>query len=248
MIETQIETEIAVVRMNHGKVNAMDNAFCQSLGRTFCELQENDDVRAVVLTGNDRVFSAGVDLRAVLTGGKSYREQFLPELVGCFKTIFQFTKPIVAAINGHAVAGGCVLATACDCRLIHTKARIGIPELRVGVPLPSIAIEIMRFAVCNEALQAMVNAGRNYQGKEAQRVGLVDRIVEKAQLIQSAIEEARSFCSVPASVFSVTKQQLRAPAMFNVARNEETLESRIMELWGSEEIEAVIREFVENRL
>jgi enoyl-CoA hydratase len=247
MIETNIESDIAIVRMKHGKVNAMDLKFCKQLTANLLEI-ENSSTRAVVLTGNDRVFSAGVDLRAVLEGGESYRHQFLPALVECFKTIFRFSKPIIAAINSHAVAGGCVIATACDKRLIHAKARIGIPELRVGVPLPAIAIEIMRFGVSHEALQSMVNAGQNYRGEEALRVGLVDSIVESQELLSLAIAEANSLLAIPPSVFAVTKRQLRGPAWANVEINEAANESRVFEIWDSEEIQDVIRKFVDSRL
>jgi len=247
MIEVNVESDIAIVRMNHGKVNAMDLKFCQTLTSILQELQ-TCDVRAVLLTGNDRVFSAGVDLNAVLAGGQTYRHRFLPALVECFKTIFQFSKPIVAAINGHAVAGGCVLATACDKRLIHAKARIGVPELRVGVPLPAIAMEILRFGVAPEALQAMVTTGQNYRGDEAVRVGLVDLIVEPDQLLSAAKKEAESLLAIPQSVFEISKKQLRAPAITNMERSESDLESRVFEIWDSEEIQEVIREFVKKRL
>jgi enoyl-CoA hydratase len=247
MIKVETDSGIAVIQMEHGKVNAMDLEFCQ---RLTAELQqiESSQTRAAVLIGNDRVFSAGVDLVRILEAGQSYREQFLPALVACFKTIFRFSKPLVAAINGHALAGGCILATACDRRVAHAKARIGIPELRVGVPLPAIAIEIMRFAVATEALQSMVNVGQTFRGAEAIRVGLADLIVPQERLVELAIAEASTLLMIPDSVFSITKRQLRAPAERIVEQNELDFEQDVFELWGSVEIQNVIREYVRKRL
>jgi enoyl-CoA hydratase len=247
MIDVQINSGIGVLKMRHGKVNAMDVEFCQSL---ITELQklEAGDCRAAILTGNDRVFSAGVDLVRLLDEGRDYLEEFLPVLVECFQVIFQFPKPLIAAINGHAIAGGCILASACDYRLTHSKVRIGIPELRVGVPFPSIAIEILRFAVASEALPAMVNAGRNYRGEEAVRVGLADRIVEPDRLMDLAEEAASDLLTIPAAVFAITKKQLRAPAKRTAALNESEFESEIAELWHSNEIREVIKNYVSERL
>ena len=99
MIEVKTESGIAVLKMDHGKVNAMDLEFCRALAGSLTEL-ESSDCRAVVLTGNDRVFSAGVDLVRLIKEDSGYLNQFLPALTICFKTVFRFSKPIVAAING----------------------------------------------------------------------------------------------------------------------------------------------------
>lgn len=247
MLEIESKSGITVIRMDHGKVNAMDLEFCQALTKELLHLAESD-CRAAVLTGNDRVFSAGVDLVRLIGEGQPYLNEFLPALTLCFRTIFQFPKPIVAAINGHAIAGGCILATACDQRLIQPRARIGLPELRVGVPLPSIAIEIMRFAVAPQAFQAMVTVGKNYRNDEATTVGLADRVVEKESLMEQAIKAATELTAIPASVFAISKRQMRFPAELQVQASEAEFENSIEALWHSEEIRNEIHLYVNDRL
>lgn len=248
MIEVEIQSGIATVSMRHGKVNAMDIEFCRELIEVLDRLA-SDDCRAVILTGNDRVFSAGVDLVRLTKEGSEYLEQFLPTLIKCFKSAFAFPKPMVAAINGHAIAGGCILATACDIRVTHDRVRIGIPELRVGVPLPSIAIEVMRLAVANQAFRMMVNVGRNYRGEEAMRAGLADRMVEREGLMESARLAAVELLTVPPSVFAISKRQLRQSAMSQVEQNENSgLENEIFELWRSEAVSEEIERYVTERL
>ena len=105
-----------------------------------------DQARAVVITGSGSVFSAGVDLQRIVAGGPSYVREFLPALSDSFMAIFDHPGPVVAAVNGHAIAGGCVIAAACDVRLM-AHGKIGLAELSVSVPFPPVAMEIMRYAV-----------------------------------------------------------------------------------------------------
>ena len=249
MIETTIhENGVAVVTMARGRVNAMNLEFCEGMATTFEQLAANDQVVAAVLQGNRRVFSAGVDLKEVSGGDDDYLDQYLPALIHCFKTVFQFPKPLVAAVEGHAIAGGCVLATACDFRLIHPEAKIGLPELRIGVPLPSAGIEIMRFAVSPEALRSMVNVGKTFTGVEAVKVGLADGIEEGNPMELKAVEAAKGLTVVPANVYALSKQQQRAPAMRNLLANEADFEQQVFEIWKSEENRKVVQRYVDERL
>src|SRR5207248_2211327 len=124
--------------------NAMSLEFCDRLTACFEEIRQSS-ARAAVLIGEERIFSAGVDLLRVLDGGRPYLRNFLPALSAALAAVFSHPKPVVAAINGHAIAGGCILACACDRRLmVRDAGRIGVPELLVGVAFPAVAMEIMR--------------------------------------------------------------------------------------------------------
>src|SRR5437870_1175022 len=122
----------------------MSIEFCEALTARFAEISS---ARAVVMTATGRTFSAGVDLVRLLEGGAPYVRKFLPVLSEMFATVFSHPAPVVAAINGHAIAGGCVLACAADKRLMaRDGGRIGATELLVGVPFPPAAVEILRCA------------------------------------------------------------------------------------------------------
>ena len=146
---------VAVVRLDDGKVNALDLELLTAISATMARLV---DVPAVVLTGAGTVFSAGVDLRRIVEGGPAHVREFLPELSRAFLAVFDHPRPVVAAVNGHALAGGCVLAAACDVRLM-SGGRIGLTELLVGVPFPVAPLEIMRFAV-GPAVAGLALTGR----------------------------------------------------------------------------------------
>src|SRR5262245_9944474 len=129
--------------MNHGKVSALDLELCEAISAALRDF----DSGPVVFTGTGNVFSAGVDLWKVADGGAEYIRAFLPALVDAFDAVFTCPVPVVAAINGHAIAGGCVLAAACDHRIMTSgPARIGVPELLVGVPFPGLALDIVEHA------------------------------------------------------------------------------------------------------
>src|ERR1051326_7335712 len=146
MIELSHRGGIAVVKMIHGKANALDIEFCEAIAAQF-EALRGSDTRAVVLTGEGQMFSAGVNLIRLSEGGAAYVRRFLPALHRLYDTVFFFPKPVVAAVNGHAIAGGCVLECCADRRIAMAGGgRIGVTELLVGVPFPPLAFEIMRFA------------------------------------------------------------------------------------------------------
>ena len=247
MFEISSQGSIAVVKMDHGKVNAMDIEFCEGLcGRL--KILAAEDCRGVVLTSATQIFSAGVDLLRLLDEEPGYVDPFLKALADCFRTLFEFPKPIVAAINGHAVAGGCVLAAACDHRIIAKRVKIGVPELRVGVPFPPIALEIIRFVATQESFQAMVNGGATYRDEQAVAVGLADSVRESSEVSESAFASVEQLLTIPADVFRITKRQVRMPALANASQADGELGSQILALWNSPEIRRTIQDYVQRRL
>src|ERR1700728_4888718 len=123
---------VAVLRLDHGKVHALDDVLLGDLVAGL-DTVERSDARALVLTAAGRVFSAGVDLQRVLDGGAEYLETMMPALIAAFVRLFSYPLPVVAAVNGPAIAGGCILACAADRRILIEGGRIGASELLVGV-------------------------------------------------------------------------------------------------------------------
>src|SRR6266550_6858684 len=162
VLEVSHNGDIAVLKMGHGKVNALDIELCGHITSRLEELGTSS-APAVVLTGQAGIFSAGVDLIRALEGGGTYLRDFLPVLRKLFDVVFFFPKPVVAAINGHAIAGGCVLACCADRRLMARDAgRIGITELLVGVPFPALAFEVMRFTAAPQHFPALTYSGATF--------------------------------------------------------------------------------------
>ncbi|GEL20436.1 enoyl-CoA hydratase/isomerase family protein [Pseudonocardia asaccharolytica] len=219
MIERSDDGDIAVLRLTHGPVNAMDLELCQSLIAHFHALV-TDSARAVVITGSGSSFSAGVDLRRFLDGGADYVKRFMPALAGSFQAAFELTKPVVAAVNGHAIAGGCVLAATADVTLMTDgKGRMGVPEIKVGVSFPRIALEVLRYAVGEVAARRLMLGAQTYPPAEVKAIGLVDQLVDGDELLTRAVRTARALAEEsPADTFAATKTQLRREALERTAR------------------------------
>jgi enoyl-CoA hydratase len=160
-------------------------------------------------------------------------------------TIFFFPKPVVAAVNGHAIAGGCVLACCADRRLMAKGAgRIGIPELLVGVPFPTIALEVMRFTVASRFIQDVFLTGATYLPEEALPRGLADEIVEPGDLMRRAVAAAEHFAAIRADAFAITKLQLRQIVADRCASETKRFETVVNELWCAPEAFERIRAYI----
>jgi len=252
MIHREPHGPITVLRMDHGKANAMDVELLDGLSDALSEA-ETSDAEALVLTGTGRIFSAGVDLFRVLDGGAEYLGRFLPALSRALKDLFTFPRPVVAALNGHAIAGGCILAAACDLRLMAqgsdgSGGRIGVPELRVGVPFPTAALEILRFAIPRQHLQEVAYVGRTFSPDDALARGLVDELVDPDALIERALEAARSLAAIPTGTFQLSKRQLRRPTLERIAALEKEIDPEVDALWARPEIHQHIREYLDRTL
>jgi enoyl-CoA hydratase len=244
MFEMIHRGRVCVLQVRHGKANALDVELCHALVGQLEELR-NAPAGAIVLTGEGRIFSAGVDLVRLVDSWPDYLSRFLPALSRLFEVLFSFPKPVVAAINGHAIAGGCVLACAADYRIMsRQEGRIGVPELLVGVPFPTIALEIMRFAVAPQHLQPLLYQGSTYSAEEAMARGLVDAIVEPGQLSDRSVAVAEAFAALPAAAFTLTKQQLREGALKRIREDGVRFDTIVQELWARPESLGAIKEYV----
>jgi enoyl-CoA hydratase len=242
MIELENQDGVTIVRMAHGRANAMDIELCQALSAHLAELNASA-AGAIVLTGRGGIFSAGVDLLRLLNGGNPYIRSFLPHLSTMLAAVFSSSKPVVAAINGHAIAGGCVLACAADKRLVAREAgRIGVTELLVGVPFPAAALEIMRSAVAPQHFEDVIFSGRTYTPQEAADRGLVHEITGPDNLVERAIACARALAALPPSAFALTKRQTRRSAL--EALQIDASRAEVEQIWTAPETLARIRDYV----
>lgn len=248
MISIETRESITFLQLRHGKANAMDLEFCQALADALREI-DADPSRATVLSAEGSIFSAGVDLPRLLREGGSYVERFLAALESAFVALIEFSKPLVVAINGHAIAGGCVMAAAGDARIMASgNGRIGAPELLVGVPFPVPAFELMRLVVPTDAIREVLYSGKTYSPSEALSKGLIDEIVEPSALEERAHAAARDLAAIPPASFAVTKRQLRQPTFDALGRQTPLYGSTIAEIWGSPTTQDAIRRYVEQIL
>jgi enoyl-CoA hydratase len=245
MVHVETRGAVALVRLQYGKVNLLDDEMLAALISKLDELEKSPP-RALALTGAGASFSAGVDLFKVLDGGASYLEKFIPLLSAALLKLFIFPKPVVAAVNGHAIAGGCILACACDRRLMaEGSGRIGVAELQVGVPFPALPLEIVRFAVDPRYFQEVIYTGAAYSPAEAKDRGIVDEVVKAEELLERAFAVAERLAAIPAESFRLTKLLLRQPTIERSERYGPTNDLAAQKIWASEKIQNTIREYLQ---
>src|SRR5688572_13408309 len=245
MIRRDRRGAVEVVHLAKPPVNAMDLELTQAIDQAFAELA-NSDARAVVLTGEGRSFSAGVDLLRLVREGAAYAREFVPAMEACFRRVFTFPKPVVAAINGHAIAGGCILAMASDQRVFargtHT---IGVPELVVGVPWPVLPLAIVRYALPDQRGAELVNSGRTIDPAEALAIGLVEELAAPEGLLAAALARAEHLAAIPSESFGMAKHLMRGPTLEQVERAQRELGAKIAAAWAAPETAERILAYME---
>ena len=244
MIELTQRGAVAVMTMTYGKANALDIDFCDAIVARF-EALRSGDANAVLLTGQGSMFSAGVNLLKLSDGGVDYVRRFLPALHRLYETVFFFPKPVVAAVNGHAIAGGCVLECCADKRIAASgSARIGVTELLVGVPFPPMAFEVMRFATAPQYFADGMLSGATFTPDVALARGLIDQVVEPAQLLDRAMAAAETLAALPPATFALTKQQLRQGVTDAMERHGSRVAAASEDIWTQAATLDRVRDYV----
>jgi enoyl-CoA hydratase len=248
VIELAHRGRVAVMTLAHGKANTLDSELCQEIVARFDEIKRSA-AQAVVVTGRGPIFSAGVDLVRAVEGGADYLRDFLPLLAKALDTAFFLPKPVVAAVNGHAIAGGCVLACAADRRFMARDAgRIGVTELLVGVAFPAVAFEIMRFAIVPQELEDVIFSGATFAPEAARERGLVHEIVAPDALLDRAVAAAEKLADLSPAAFALTKMQSRRVVEDTLQRSGGSIDAAVREIWLNPDTLARMRDYVKRTL
>jgi enoyl-CoA hydratase/carnithine racemase len=188
--------KILVVTINRPAVrNAVDSATARALSEAFQQFERDDELCVAVLTGAEGTFCAGADLREVAEGRRTSVEENGPGPMG--PTWLTLSKPVIAAIEGHAVAGGLELALWCDLRVAARDAVMGVFNRRWGVPLIDLGtVRLPRMIGQGRALD-LILTGRAVSAEEALEMGLVNRVVERGNALTTALELARTLAEFP---------------------------------------------------
>lgn len=206
-----VDDGIALLTLNRSeKRNALSRALREEITQRLDELAKSDQIRAVVLTGAGPVFCAGFDRSEFAEGDM---EEIFAEATEYHRRVFTFTKPLIAAVNGPALGGGCDLAAMCDIRLAATTALFGQPQVRFGA---AAAYDLMRVVLGSGAAREMCLTGRTYAAEEALAIGLVNRVVAPEELVDVARTLAGEVASLPEGVAEAAKRDFvaRQPSLF----------------------------------
>ncbi|MGY1981625.1 enoyl-CoA hydratase [Nocardia gipuzkoensis] len=193
------------ITLNRPKaLNALNGQVLDDVIAALDELEHDDEIGAIVITGSERAFAAGADIKEMQP--KSYMDMFMDDFFARWDRLAQFRKPTIAAVAGYALGGGCELAMICDILLAADTAKFGQPEIKLGV-IPGIGgSQRLTRAIGKAKAMDLVLTGRNMDAEEAERAGLVSRIVPAAQLLDTALEVAETIASMSLPVAMIAKE------------------------------------------
>ena len=245
------ETTDGLVRLtlDRGKTHAIDPELVGELRQAFDWMTRDTSVKAAILTGaGDRFFSNGLDVAALLPLTRPELTRFFDTFIGLCTEMYLFPKPLVAAINGHAMAGGLILALTADYQLIGADNRyLGLSEVKLGLPAPHSAVLMLSALVGNRMAHQIALCGETLLPESAFRIGLAHEVTSYKHLMLVAETVARDLARTPTPAYGMTKRYLRsstAGAMSSTA-----LESReeFVQCWFMPETQASLKRLAERR-
>ena len=226
---------IAGVVIRRGKVNAFNDAVIDEMSRTFAELALDPSVRAITLTGTGKFFSFGFDIPQFLGYNKEQFTRYLTNFTRLYREIFLHPKPVVAMLNGHTIAGACMIATACDYRvMVSGKARISLNEINFGSSVFAGSVEMLKLLVGHRNAETVLYSGAMYTAEEAHRMGLVDQVVSESDLEYEAGKVAREYAAREPDAFRSIKGLLRRAVAEQMERTEKGSIEEFVKIWYSE--------------
>ena len=202
----EVDDHVGLIRLNRpDALNALNQQLLRELGAALREMNGTEDVRCIVITGSEKAFAAGADIKEM--SEKSFAEVFLSDMFGALYANFEaIKKPIIAAVSGYALGGGCELAMMCDFILCSDTAKFGQPEINLGV-MPGLggSQRLTRFVGKSKAME-MNLTGRFMDADEAERSGLVSRVVPAKDLVEDALKTARKITEKSMIAAAATKE------------------------------------------
>lgn len=217
IIQLERNAGIVTLRLNRPPANALDLEVITELGDAFTELENEAEARALIVTGSGRFFSAGLDLKAVPAYSADQQRQLATELNRMVGRLYGLKLPAVAAVNGHCIAGGLIVALCCDYRIAAAgDYKIGLTEARVGVPFPVGPMAVVQGELAPAAARISVLLARNTDPQGALAQGLLDEVQAAEQLLGRAMEMAEEMAALPRSSYGRIKRHLRAAALARI--------------------------------
>ena len=242
-VNTHEKDGIVTLSLNQGKVNPLNVDVVKEIFDSLKSIEGDSTVKAVILTGQGKFFSFGFDVPELLTYSRDAFSDFLAKFTNLYSYMFLYPKPIIAALNGHAIAGGCMLALACDHRIIISeKAKMSLNEIDLGVPIFVGITEILRFCVGSRNATEILYSGTLYSAEEALSLGLVDKITTVEELTDASIKAASDLGRKPYPAFAGIKSLLRKPILAKIAQRENESITKFVDIWYSDSTRAILKD------
>jgi len=245
-VRVEVADGVATVRLDRPKMNALNAQVQEEIAAAAAEVTTDAAIRAVILYGGERVFAAGADIKEM--AGLSYAQmaERSARLQAAFTAVAEIPKPVVAAVAGYALGGGLELALCADFRVLGENAKVGQPEILLGVIPGAGGTQRLPRLIGPSRAKDLIFTGRHMPADEALAIGLADKVVPDAEVYQAAREMALKYVAGPALALRAAKQAVDKGLEVDLATGLEVERLNFAALFATEDQKSGMRSFIEN--
>ena len=246
MISIEVSETVGVLKLTRGITNAINLELVDELTTNLQKIKQDPGIHSIVFSSsNEKFFAIGFDIPELFKLSQEDFKVFYQSYNRLCLDLYSFPKPTIAALTGHAIAGGCILALCCDYRIISEGRKLmGLNEIKLGVPVPYPGDCILRQIVGSRNAQEITYTGDFFPSEELLQMGLVDKVVPLKQVISEAIGKAKILGSLPQEAFSMIKHNRIEIVEAQILKNLTEKENSFLKHWFSTEARGQLKEAI----
>lgn len=246
-IKVTIKDHLALITLDRGRSNALNREMITELNDMLNSISSDPNIAGVIITGKENFFSAGLDLIELYSYSEEEAESFWHLFLDFTANITAFRKPLVAAINGHSPAGGCVIALACDYRIMSEgKAIIGLNEVPVGIIVPGSIFSLYSFWIGTAHATRSLLEGKLFSPEEALKIGLVDELINPESILTAAERKIRKYMAMERNTWEQSKLNIRKDLIAATRANQTEALAIMLKQWWAPTTRNILKTIIDN--
>lgn len=246
-IEVTIKDRLAIITLNRPKSNSLNREMVTELTDILGNIENDTNIGGVIITGKENFFSAGLDLIELYNYNEEEAKSFWHLFLNFVARITAFKKPLICAINGHSPAGGCVIALACDSRVMaEGKYIIGLNEVPVGIIVPNSIFGLYSFWLGKANATRSLLEGKLFNPEEALHIGLVDEVVKQESILTAAERKARKYMAFEANTWAQSKLNIRKELIANTSTDQSADLDLMLKQWWAPSTRAILKTIIDS--
>jgi 3,2-trans-enoyl-CoA isomerase len=246
-IKVTIKDHLSLITLDRGKSNALNREMITELNDMLHNIAGDPNIAGVIINGKEPFFSAGLDLIELYNYNEEEAESFWHLFLNFIANITAFKKPMVAAINGHSPAGGCVIALACDYRIMaEGKYIIGLNEVPVGIIVPNSIFNLYAFWLGTATAARSLLEGKLFTPEEALQVGLIDELVNPASILTAAERKIRKYMAMEPNTWQQSKLSIRKDLIVSTSADQSEALKVMLQQWWAPATRNILKTIIDN--
>ncbi|ADY54117.1 Enoyl-CoA hydratase/isomerase [Pseudopedobacter saltans DSM 12145] len=246
-LKVTIREKVAIIALDRGSSNAINREMVNELKTMIGNIQQDQNIGGVILTGKNGFFTAGLDLIELYDYDETEIESFWIDFLELVKILTAFQKPMIAAISGHSPAGGCVLSLCCDYRIMSEgNYIIGLNEVPVGIIVPDSIFELYAFWIGKGKAYQSILEGKLFTVEEAKQIGLIDASANIDSLMTAAEKKIQEYLQYDYTTWQQSKSNLRKSLIKKVSEDQSETLRKVLEQWWSPRTRLIIKTIIDN--